>query len=78
MFEDYPDLLTVEEARKALKIGKSTMYRLLKEGVIKHLHTGRAIKIPKRYLIDFIETECYNNATQQQAIRPVIKGGQIT
>jgi len=63
MFEGYPDVMIPEEARHALKIGRNTMYQLLKTGKIKYLTIGRKIKIPKRYLIDYIESECDNNRT---------------
>ena len=29
MFEEYPDILTVEEACEALRVGQNAMYRLL-------------------------------------------------
>ena len=63
MFEEFPDLMTVKEAALALTVSQAMMYRLLRADKIKHLHIGKSIKIPKRYLIDFIETECYNDAT---------------
>jgi len=63
MFEDYPDLMSAKEAASALTISQTMMYRLLRADKIKHLHIGKSIKIPKRYLIDFVETECYNAST---------------
>ena len=62
MFEEYPDLMTPDEAREALGIGRTMMYRLLNDGSIKHLRIGRRVKIPKRYLLDFVENECCSGA----------------
>ena len=71
MFENYPDLMTPEEARKALGIGRTTMYRLLRDGAIKHMRIGRMVKIPKRYLLDYIEEESYSgHATANNPIMP--------
>lgn len=54
MFEDYPDILTTEDLRKALSIGKNQAYSLLKDGTIKSFKIGRVHKIPKRNLISYI------------------------
>ena len=60
MFENYPDLMNPEEAKAALGIGRSMMYRLLKAGSIRHMRVGKVIRIPKRYLLDYIEEGCYS------------------
>lgn len=54
MFNNYKDVLTVEETCTALKIGKNSLYKLLKIGTIKYIKVGRKYLIPKVYLIDFI------------------------
>jgi len=63
MFNDYPDVLTIDELQSALGIGRSMAYRLIRHGDIRHLRIGKNIKIPRRCLVDYIETACYNNAT---------------
>jgi len=35
MFEDYPDILTVEEACEALRVGQNAMYQLLSNNKLK-------------------------------------------
>ena len=60
MFDNFPDVLTVEEMQKALSIGRTYAYRLISSGAIKHWKIGRAIKIPKHFLIDYISDSCYN------------------
>ena len=35
MFEDYPDVLSAEEAAEALRISENAIYRLLNEGRLK-------------------------------------------
>jgi len=69
MFSDYPDLLSVNDIQAALKIGRNNAYKLIKEGTLTHVKIGRKIKIPKRFLIDFILGSCYNNriATANQS-----------
>ena len=41
MFENYDDVLTVEEACEALKIGYNAMYELLNTGKLKGYRNGR-------------------------------------
>jgi len=60
MFDNLPDVLTVEELQSALGIGRSMAYRLVREGDIRHLRIGRNIKIPRRYLVAYINQACYN------------------
>lgn len=54
MFEGFNDILTVEEACKALGMGRNTIYNLLKENIIKSIRIKRKYYIPKEFLIDFI------------------------
>ena len=61
MFMEYPDVLTIEELKESLRIGRSMAYRLIKNGLIKHMRIGNTIKIPKQFLIDYICRECYDN-----------------
>lgn len=61
MFAGYPDLMSMESLQKALGIGRSMAYRLISDGSIRHLRIGKIIKIPKRFLVDFVLTECYND-----------------
>ena len=41
MFESYDDVLTVEEACEALKIGYNAMYELLNTGKLRGYRNGR-------------------------------------
>lgn len=60
MFNEYPDILNIQDIQLALGIGRSMAYRLIKDGKIKHLRVGKSIKIPKCFLVDYIRDECYN------------------
>lgn len=59
-FQDFPDILDMQQLQNALGIGRNTAYKLIKNNEIKHIRIGRAIKIPKRYLLDYIAEPCYN------------------
>ena len=54
MFSEYDDLLTVEDACEALKIGHNTIYTLLNSGELKGFRCGRIWKIPKLALEKYI------------------------
>lgn len=61
MFEQYPDILTPREVRKALRISNAEAYNIIKSGKLKHFTVGRSIKIPKYALLDFLAKMCDNN-----------------
>lgn len=54
LFEDYPDVMTVQQVRLALGIGRTAVYRLLESHEIECFMIGNAYKIPKTCLIDFV------------------------
>lgn len=54
MFEQYPDILTVEEVCEALRMGNNAVYDLLNEGKLKAYKNGRVWRIPKKSLTTFI------------------------
>ena len=44
MFESYDDLVTIEDLREMLGIGKNAAYELLQRNLIKSFHIGRSWK----------------------------------
>ena len=57
MFEDYNDLLTVEEFCEMLSIGKNGAYQLLGSGKVKAFRYNRVWKIPKQAVVEYIMTQ---------------------
>ena len=55
MFESYDDVLTVEEACEALKIGYNAMYELLNAGKLRGYRNGRVRRITKAALVEYIQ-----------------------
>ena len=53
--EDYGDLLVPRDLCRILGIGMNKAYELLQTDEIHHFKIGRAIRIPKRYVIEYIE-----------------------
>ena len=49
---DAPDLLTVEEAAKLLRIGRGTAYAAINTNELPHVRIGRRILVPKAALIE--------------------------
>lgn len=56
MFESYDDVLTVEEACEALKIGYNAMYELLNAGKLRGYRNDRVWRIPKVALVEYIQS----------------------
>lgn len=58
-----PDVLTVQEAGEVLRVGRTTMYRLVQNGQVQCVKIGRKVLIPRIFLQNFLETnaqKCYN------------------
>ena len=55
LFDSYPDVMSVQQVRTALKIGRTAVYRLLEANEIRCFKIGNAYKIPKSSLIAFVE-----------------------
>ena len=59
MFSEYPEILTPAQAAQALRIGKSSVYRLIRESKLGCKKIGSKIIIPKVCLIDFVKSARY-------------------
>lgn len=55
LFEEYPDVMTVQQVRKALGIGRTAVYRLLANHEINCFMIGNAYKVPKTCLLEFVQ-----------------------
>lgn len=55
LFDNYPDVMSVQQVRAALKIGRTAVYRLLDSNEIRCFKIGNAYKIPKTSLIEFVQ-----------------------
>lgn len=56
MFENYEDVVTLEMMCEMLHIGKAAAYDLLKSGKIKNIKNGNRYLIPKKAIIEFINS----------------------
>ncbi len=50
-------LLTVQEARKLLRVSRNSCYELIRQGRIPHIRLGRRILIPRHGLEQWIAQE---------------------
>ena len=51
MFEEYNDILTIEEMCEILMIGRNAAYSLLNKGTLKDFRIGKVWKIPKKSML---------------------------
>ena len=54
MLREYPDVMNIEQMSQALGVSTKTGYGLLKSGKVACLKVGRAYRIPKVHLLDYI------------------------
>lgn len=57
LLDDLPDLLTVADLAQVLRIGRNSAYRLVRSGEIPSIRIGRAYRVPKAALIDYIQRQ---------------------
>jgi len=62
MFNEYPDIMTVEQLAKALNIGKNSAYALVNSRTIGSKRIGRKIIVPKSCVIDYVQSARYSVA----------------
>ena len=68
MFKNEPDVLTVPDVVRLLKIGKNTVYELIREGKIGSIRNGKKIIVPQVCLVEFLTDK--NNYQVQPRIVP--------
>jgi len=54
MFEQYDDIMTIDEVCEALLIGRNRCYHLLGNGEIRGFRIGNVWKVPKEALISYV------------------------
>ena len=54
--------MTVHQAREALGVGRTGVYKLIDQGLLKCFKIGNAYKIPKTALIEYINSSCKGGA----------------
>ena len=57
MLNDYPEILTSEEACSVLRVGYNALYDLLLSGKLKAFRNGRQWRIPKQAIMDYIKEQ---------------------
>lgn len=54
-WDDYGDVLTVEELAKALRFSKQHIYQLVRVEAVPHFRVGNHIRFHKKALIEWVE-----------------------
>ena len=54
MMEEYPDVLTAEEASEVLRVSCGSLYCLLKSGKLKGFRYGKVWRIPKAAIQEYV------------------------
>ncbi len=57
MFRTEPDVLTVPDVVRLLRVGKNTVYGLIGDGRLQSLRVGKKILVPKACLVAYLTDE---------------------
>lgn len=60
MFDNYDDILTLDQLTEILAIGRNTAYRLLQSGDLKGFLLGNKWRIPRSSLEEYIISKVQN------------------
>jgi excisionase family DNA binding protein len=74
LFTQYPDIMSINDLRSALGIGRTKAYELVSSGELRSIRVGNAIRIPKTSLLDYVKGSGYNVDTADEC--PYLKGGR--
>jgi excisionase family DNA binding protein len=55
--EDLPQFLTVEEWRTFMRIGRSSAYDLIRQGLVPVIRWGRTVRISREVVLRFVDRE---------------------
>ena len=61
MFDTQKDILTINDICEVLRIGRNSAYKLVNDGKIASIKIGKIHRIPKVYLINYIENNSEKN-----------------
>jgi excisionase family DNA binding protein len=56
IFSNYPDVVSIPDLMKMLHIGRNTAYRLLQNGKVKSIKIGKQYRIPKQFIVEYLES----------------------
>lgn len=57
IFKNEPDVLTMPDVIRLLRIGRNSAYALVNEGRIGSIRQGKKILVPKTCLVEFLSDE---------------------
>lgn len=57
IFDNYPDVVTVEQLKEMLHIEKTFAYKLLKNNIIESFKCGRSYRILKSKVIEYLQRQ---------------------
>lgn len=57
IFKDYPNIVDTSQLQEMLRVGRNTALSLLGSGEIKSIRIGNKYKIPKVYVIEYLNKE---------------------
>lgn len=74
-FDDIPHVLTVEELKPILCIGRNTAFALVRSGQIKSIRVGKQIRILKHELLEYLTGGTGTNASWTDDAAPLTMEG---
>jgi excisionase family DNA binding protein len=71
-------LVTPEEAAALLRVGRTTVYALMKDGDLRPVHIGRSCRLPRSELHRYIEGLSSSRSEQPERVQPGTETGAVS
>lgn len=55
MFENYPDIVTINEASKMLRVSRASVTKLINSGELTYFKYGKNYKLDKAGIINYVK-----------------------
>ncbi len=70
--EDLPQFLTVEEWRTFMRIGRSSAYDLIRQGIVPVIRWGRTVRIPREAVQKCVNQDGKTEGSATPGDQPVV------
>jgi len=63
VFSGYPEVLNVKQVSKVLGVSTKTVYKLIRNGILSSIKTGREFRVPKVVIMKYVKVFGFSGPT---------------
>ena len=62
LFENYPDIVKIPDLQEMIGVSRTKAYGLISTNQIRSFRVGNSIRIPKKFIIEYLLKNWYNTS----------------